>query len=313
MLSSLEEYIHPIPEVEFGWIEENQVIAGSHSPVHKYKGTDGRMYYSIGSKELEWYKQPRGYYCRYCFKLNWETTEEWRILSHKDGDAPQFWSLRCNECIITSSRKYAAQRWTEAIKVIDPSFENIRFVTLTIPSIEWKIHELLDHDWRFHDNDENFMLWIYENCRPYYNKKKLCWKYLGNKNAALAATDKKICKKLKLRLKNMRHKNKRFMSKVKGGLNCYESPISIDIKNRSVLLNCHLHAIFHGDYYDTKKLKEDWGLGFVRINKIKEDPWSIQLEVAKYVGKNGSRRTAWGTLRKARSEILNRSSRQSKE
>lgn len=304
MLSSLEEYIHPIPEVEFGWIEENLVIAGSTSPVHKYKGIDGKMYYSIGKDNLTWYQQPRGYYCRVCFKLNWETVEDWRILSHKDGDAPLFWSLRCNTCIITSSRKYAAQRWTEAIKVIDPSFENIRFVTLTIPSIEYPIHEILGNDWRLFDNDENFMKWVYENCR----QTPFNWKYLGNKNAAINRQDKLICKKLKLRLKNMRHKNKRFMSKVKGGLNCYESPISINIEKRTLVLNCHLHAIFHGDYYDSEELEEDWGLGFVRINKIKEDPWSIQLEVAKYVGKNGSRRTAWGTLRKARSEII-RSSR----
>jgi CTP-dependent riboflavin kinase len=157
----------------------------------------------------------------------------------------------------------------------------------------------LGHEWGFHD-PSMFDEWLHDTCRFTKDER---WKYLGEVPLLVKQASEAMRIKLKQRLKNMRHKQDRFKSRVLGGIVCYEATINVDPETKTMRLHPHLHAILHGKYYTQSDLQDDWGLGIVDIRKI-SNRWIAQLEVAKYVGKDGSRRTAWGSVRKQRSKML---------
>ncbi|AXH79276.1 MAG: replication protein [Circular genetic element sp.] len=258
----------------------------------RIKDNDKNYYYIVDGALIQ---QPRGYYCRECAQTQWRSEYG---MTFDDGSPSKFWT-QCKDCKLASARSYAARKWTNVIKNIDPELNHTRLATFTIPNVEWDLKEL-GTNWEFHDHDFVFMKWVKENCRFTKDKR---FKYLGEIPYLVEQASNAMRDKLKLRLKNMRHKHKRFSKNVLGGIVCYEATINIDVKNRKMSLHPHLHAILHGRYYQQSDLQEDWGLGICHIRKI-ENQWIAQLEVAKYVGKDGSRRTAWGSLRKERSKML---------
>lgn len=248
-------------------------------------------------------RQPKGMYCEKCLLNQWNSPYP---LMYEDGEPCKFWTP-CKTCKTRKSRAFAARRWTEAITMIDSKYKNTKLATFTIPNIKWKLDEVFDRELRG-DSKEEMLAIIMKQTRSFEKDNKTRYKYLGKMPGVLQDVSNTIRKKLKLRLKNMRHKHKRFKSIVDGGIVCYEAPMNILPGSFEIEMNPHLHAILHTKkaYMNTPEkpfLQEDWKLGHCHIRPI-DNNWIAQLEVAKYVGKDGSRRTAWGTLRKARGEII---------
>lgn len=284
-------------EGKYSWLPKNWTYCiEEDGKWERIKDEDKNFYYVYEGTLIQ---QPKGYYCRECAITQWKSEYG---LTFDDGGTKKFWN-QCKECKLKSARSYAARKWTKVLQNIDPELNHTKLATFTIPNIEWDLKDL-GNNWEFHDNDIAFLKWVKENCR--YTKDGR-WKYLGQIPYVVQQTSNAQRDKLKLRLKNMRHKHKRFRSKVLGGIVCYEATINIDIKHRRMSLHPHLHAILHGYHYwntpEKPHLQEDWGLGIAHIRAI-ENKWVAQLEVAKYVGKDGSRRTSWGSVRKERSKML---------
>lgn len=325
MLSS-EGRIQNMPD---GWIycsEESEYNNG----IYRMKSPEGTYHYWHNYKqEVEedgfikiietpiLIQQPKGYYCRDCYVEQHKSEYD---LIHPDGETVKFWT-QCKNCKIASKRSYAAKKWTRVLRELDPTMKNIRFATLTMMNPRWKLHNVGTFSEHLSGNvnaweepkDKEFLQWFNEKCgegiiRKFTTKDgTVRYKWKGYIPELIQQTDTAMRRKLKLRLKNMRHKHKRFMNNVKGGIVAYESTINIIPETKEIELNPHLHAILHGNHYwntrEKPHLQEDWGLGMCDIKEI-TDPWKVQLEVAKYVGKDGSRRTAWGTIRKIRSKML---------
>jgi hypothetical protein len=289
---SREERINLMPE---GWIycHEN---SNYNQGIYRMKSLEKKYFYWYDHPEHSWImiQQPRGYYCRDCYVKQHQSDYD---MCFDDGTPSKFWN-QCDHCKLSSARAYAAKKWTKVLRELDESLESIRFATFTMKNPTWKLKDI-GFNWKFHD-DQLLTEWLKDNCR--YTKDKR-WKYLGEIPYLIQKTSNAMRDKLKLRIKNMRHKHKNFMSKVEGGIVCYEATINVLPETREIELHPHLHCILHGKYYPQQELQDDWGLGIVDIRKI-TDKWKVQLEVAKYVGKDGSRRTAWGSIRKMRSKML---------
>jgi hypothetical protein len=292
---SREERLNLQPK---GWIychEEHEYNPG----IYRMKSPDGKYFYWYKHKKHDWIviQQPRGYYCRDCYVKQHQSEYK---MCFDDGEPSKFWQ-QCKNCKLSSARSYAAKKWTDVLKNIDESndLKNIRFATLTMKNPNWKLKDV-GFDWSFTDK-KMFDSWLKENCRFTRDKR---WKYLGDIPNIIEKESIRCRNKLKLRVKNMRHKHERFRTKVKGGIVCYEATINIIPETMEIELHPHLHLILHGDYYPQQELQEDWGLGICDIRQI-ENRWKVQLEVAKYVGKEGSRRTAWGSIREMRKIMIN--------
>jgi len=290
---SREEGIKLMPK---GWIYCNEEHRFSNNIV-RMRSPEGKYFYWHNHREHGWImiQQPRGYYCRDCWETQYKSEYK---MCFDDGTPLKFWN-QCKECKLSSSRSYAAKKWTDVLKETSANLENIRFATLTTKNPSWKLKEL-GFNWKFTDQ-RLFNTWLNDNCRFTKNKR---WKYLGAIPKEIEKESIKQRDKLKLRIKNMRHKHKRFRNKVKGGIVCYEATINVIPETMEIELHPHLHMILDGDYYPQQELQEDWGLGICDIRQIK-NRWKVQLEVAKYVGKDGSRRTSWGSIRKLRKDRIN--------
>lgn len=282
-------------EEKFSFLPDSWIYCHEEDGKWERIKDNNRIYYYLYDGTL--IQQPKGYYCRECAITQWKSEYG---LCNDDGTPKLFWN-QCKECKLTSARAYAARKWTKVLKRIDSEFNHTRLATFTMKDPEWDLKDL-GHEWAFHDSSM-FDSWLQENCRPYEVKGMTKWKYLGPIPYLVQQTSNAMRDKLKLRLKNMRHKHERFKKNVLGGIVCYEATINVDPEQRKMSLHCHLHAILHGSYYDQDELQEDWKLGIVDIRKI-SNRWIAQLEVSKYVGKDGSRRTAWGSVRKERSLML---------
>lgn len=308
MLSREEEFILTCPD---DWIycadSEELIVKGcKFEPITKIKDSKGNhFYWRPGGWTLNYDKQidtsvviqPKGVYCCKCLQIQ-DMTE--RTIMYDDGEPVQFWD-QCEDCKLASSRGYAAKKWTTTLKRVDPELNHTRFATFTTKNPTFKLKDL-GFSWDFHD-EELFKTWLMINCRKFTRKGVTRLKYLGNMPEIISKENIRMRDKLKLRLKNMRHKHKRFKKKVLGGIVCYEATMNIIPETMELELHPHLHAIIHGRYYDQKELQEDWGLGIVHIRKI-TNKWKALLEISKYIGKDGSRRTAWGSIRKERSKEL---------
>ena len=247
-------------------------------------------------------KAPNASYCEKCLITQFDKKGE---VMFNDYEKFVFWNP-CPKCKLRKSRSRSSRKWTEIILKHDKFDYNLkrypktRFATFTIKDPRWKMQDVFDPlkwDYDF-SRSKDLEKFLQEHCRIYY---KDGWRYKGlfeiNDYLILKNAKSAMRKKLVTRLKNMRHKNKRFMKYVQGGIYCFECTINIHVETLEVSIHPHIHAILYGSAkkYPQEDLTEDWGLGHVYIRSIESEK-TVSLEIAKYIGKDG-KRYSWGKYR----------------
>lgn len=296
-------------------------------PIQRAKDPDGRFWFrerDYTNQWGRWYPAPgaSGYfYCEVCFKnaqmeIVLEGTKrfsqgEFTSLTFEDGEPLSFWRGQCKKCRVRKSRFMASINWQEALTLaskMGKSDGNLRLVTLTIKDPIVGFNKL----WELPDEIQLQNYTVSRNgIEKEYTKFTGEWCDLSlqdDDEGSFTKMDEMMRKKLRLRLKNIRTNKtckgyESWNKYVDGGVAAYEMVIRVDREKRTIAAHPHLHLIIVGRKFPQKELTEAWGLGHCDIRIVKDEA-GARHEISKYVGKDGSRRAAFGSARKARAMLL---------